>query len=141
MFIFLVSNIVGSTIQITTLPLPVLSTLQASGLVFNTACATLILDEPFTKFSILGTLLVAGGAVLIALFGAMSEPSHNLDQLLDLLGQRQFIIWISGTFFLVCCILAAIWSQDHLHIQLPSRISLGNSHHSALQIQAQPATR
>lgn len=29
MLMFLVSNIVGSTIQITTLPLPVLSTLQA----------------------------------------------------------------------------------------------------------------
>jgi hypothetical protein len=29
MFMFVVSNIVGSTIQITTLPLPVLSTLQA----------------------------------------------------------------------------------------------------------------
>lgn len=29
MFLFVVSNIVGSTIQITTLPLPVLSTLQA----------------------------------------------------------------------------------------------------------------
>ena len=33
MAMFIVSNLVGSTIQITTLPLPVLSTLQASGLV------------------------------------------------------------------------------------------------------------
>jgi magnesium transporter len=39
MLMFVVSNLVGSTIQITTLPLPVLSTLQASGLVFNTAFA------------------------------------------------------------------------------------------------------
>ena len=35
MLMFIVANVVGSTIQITTLPLPVLSTLQASGLVFN----------------------------------------------------------------------------------------------------------
>jgi hypothetical protein len=34
---FVVSNIVGSTIQITTLPLPVLSTLQAVSLLFSSA--------------------------------------------------------------------------------------------------------
>ena len=49
MAMFIVSNLLGSTIQITTLPLPVLSTLQASGLVFNSICATLILGEPFTQ--------------------------------------------------------------------------------------------
>src|ERR1700749_3112758 len=124
MFIFLVSNIVGSTIQITTLPLPVLSTLQASGLVFNTACATLLLDEPFTIYSIVGTLLVAGGAVLIALFGAMSEPSHNLDQLLILLGHRQFLIWLFGSFFVVGVILVIIWLQE--------RVLTRNSHRARL---------
>lgn len=36
MLMFVVANIVGSTIQITTLPLPVLSTLQAVGR--STAC-------------------------------------------------------------------------------------------------------
>lgn len=124
MFIFLVSNIVGSTIQITTLPLPVLSTLQASGLVFNTACATLILDEPFTKFSILGTLLVAGGAVLIALFGAMAEPSHNLDQLLDLLGYHQFLIWLFGSLFVVGVILVIIWLQERVIVRHTHRTKL-----------------
>lgn len=34
MFMFIISNVVGSTIQITTLPLPVLSTLQAVSLIF-----------------------------------------------------------------------------------------------------------
>lgn len=33
MLIFILSNLVGSTIQITTLPLPVLSTLQAVSLI------------------------------------------------------------------------------------------------------------
>src|ERR1700678_4558957 len=101
MFMFLLANIVGSTVQISTLPLPVLSTLQASGLVFNTACATLLLDEPFTLFSVVGTVLVAAGAVLIALFGSMAEPSHNLDQLLALLAHPQFLVWLIGTFFVV----------------------------------------
>ncbi|OJD18048.1 hypothetical protein AJ78_01878 [Emergomyces pasteurianus Ep9510] len=97
MFMFVISNIVGSTIQITTLPLPVLSTLQASGLVFNTIFAAVILGEPFTRYSIFGTILVCIGAVMIGIFGAIGEPAHTLDQLLALLGRRPFLLWMAGT--------------------------------------------
>jgi hypothetical protein len=105
MGMFIASNLVGSTIQITTLPLPVLSTLQASGLVFNSICATLILGEPFTRWSLGGTLLVSSGAVLIAIFGAIPEPAHNLDQLLLLLGRRPFVIWMILQAILVLAII------------------------------------
>ncbi|KAL4794915.1 hypothetical protein BDV19DRAFT_181319 [Aspergillus venezuelensis] len=106
MLMFVVSNIVGSTIQITTLPLPVLSTLQASGLVFNTIFATLILGEAFTRYSLIGTLLVCAGAVLIAVFGAIGEPAHTLDQLLKLLHGRGFIVWVAATVVLSLVIFA-----------------------------------
>ncbi|KAJ9204598.1 hypothetical protein DTO164E3_1773 [Paecilomyces variotii] len=106
MLLFVVSNIVGSTIQITTLPLPVLSTLQASGLVFNTIFATLILGEPFTRYSLLGTILVCIGAVLIAIFGAIGEPAHSLDQLLALLSRRPFILWMVSTAIIMLIVLA-----------------------------------
>ncbi|KAK0125014.1 hypothetical protein ONS96_008881 [Cadophora gregata f. sp. sojae] len=106
MGMFIISNIVGSTIQITTLPLPVLSTLQASGLVFNSICATLILGEPFTRWSLGGTLLVSSGAVLIAIFGAIPEPAHSLDQLLQLLGRRTFVIWMILQLILVLAVIA-----------------------------------
>ncbi|KAI9697397.1 MAG: hypothetical protein M1836_004675 [Candelina mexicana] len=105
MGMFIISNLVGSTIQITTLPLPVLSTLQASGLVFNSICATLILGEPFTRWSFGGTVLVCGGAVLIAIFGAIPEPAHNLDQLLFLLGRHQFILWMISQAIIVVLII------------------------------------
>ncbi|KAL2069126.1 hypothetical protein VTL71DRAFT_15464 [Oculimacula yallundae] len=105
MGMFIISNLVGSTIQITTLPLPVLSTLQASGLVFNSICATLILGEPFTRWSLGGTLLVSSGAVLIAIFGAIPEPAHSLDQLLQLLGRRTFVIWMVLQLILVLAII------------------------------------
>jgi hypothetical protein len=106
MGMFIISNLVGSTIQITTLPLPVLSTLQASGLVFNSICATLILGEPFTRWSLGGTLLVSSGAVLIAIFGAIPEPAHSLDQLLLLLGRRPFVVWMILQAILVVAIIA-----------------------------------
>ncbi|CZT47746.1 related to DUF803 domain protein [Rhynchosporium secalis] len=105
MGMFIISNLVGSTIQITTLPLPVLSTLQASGLVFNSICATLILGEPFTRWSLGGTMLVSSGAVLIAVFGAIPEPAHSLDQLLRLLERKTFVIWMVLQFILVLAII------------------------------------
>ncbi|KAI9817462.1 MAG: hypothetical protein M1827_001072 [Pycnora praestabilis] len=108
MLMFIIANIVGSTIQITTLPLPVLSTLQASGLVFNSICATLILAERFTRWSLIGTILVSIGAVLIAIFGALKEPAHNLDQLLILLGRQQFILWMIGQALIVILIIVGI---------------------------------
>ncbi|PGH34095.1 hypothetical protein GX50_03058 [[Emmonsia] crescens] len=105
MSMFVISNIVGSTIQITTLPLPVLSTLQASGLVFNTIFAALILGEPFTRYSIFGTILVCIGALMIGIFGAIGEPAHTLDQLLALLGRRPFLLWMAGTAVIVAVTL------------------------------------
>lgn len=121
MFMFVISNIVGSTIQITTLPLPVLSTLQASGLVFNTAFATILLGEPFTRFSVIGTILTCAGAALIATFGAIGEPAHSLGQLLDLLHGKGFIIWMAGTLSVVLGTIVfahvlKVWSS-HRHIE------------------------
>ena len=124
MSMFLIANLVGSTIQITTLPLPVLSTLQASGLVFNTACATVILHEPFTKYSIFGTLLVAAGAVLIAIYGSLTEPSHNLDQLLTLLERRNFIVWICSTFFIAFILIIGMWFLGRIYGRPTMRIRL-----------------
>ncbi|KAF2197752.1 hypothetical protein GQ43DRAFT_443969 [Delitschia confertaspora ATCC 74209] len=115
MLMFIVANLVGSTIQITTLPLPVLSTLQASGLVFNSICATIILSEPFTRYSLIGTILVATGAVLIGTFGALTEPSHNLDQLLLLLGRKQFLLWMSGTAVMVIALILSNWLLKRIY--------------------------
>ncbi|KAG7291663.1 hypothetical protein NEMBOFW57_001682 [Staphylotrichum longicolle] len=76
MGMFIMANVIGS-------------------LVFNSICATLILGEPFTRWSLWGTLLVCAGAVLIAVFGAIPSPAHKLSELLDLLGRRPFVLWMS----------------------------------------------
>ncbi|KXL42478.1 hypothetical protein M433DRAFT_53521, partial [Acidomyces richmondensis BFW] len=106
MLLFLVANIVGSSIQITTLPLPLLSTLQASGLVFNSLLASLLLKEPWTWRTGYGTVLVATGAVLISFFSAIPEPSHSLKQLIVLLGYQSFLVWFVLSLLLVIALLS-----------------------------------
>ncbi|KAI5810832.1 magnesium transporter NIPA-domain-containing protein [Pyronema omphalodes] len=107
MLLFIIANILGSSVQITTLPLVILSPLQASGLVFNSICATLILSEPFTRYSLIGTILVSIGAALIAVFGALEEPAHSLDELLELFVRKIFILWMVLQLILVTAILIA----------------------------------
>ncbi|KAI1401508.1 hypothetical protein F4819DRAFT_458131 [Hypoxylon fuscum] len=114
MGMFVISNIFGSTIQISTLPLPVLSTLQAAGLVFNSVCATLILGEPFTQWSFYGTALVTAGAALIAIFGAIPSPAHSLSELLLLLGRWPFILWMSLQAVLVISMAVVIDVVNHI---------------------------
>ena len=43
--------------------------------------------------------------MLIAIFGAIGEPAHNLDQLLMLLKRRQFLFWMIGQAILVVAII------------------------------------
>ncbi|KAI5287731.1 hypothetical protein KEM54_005790 [Ascosphaera aggregata] len=76
--------------------------------VFNTVFASVILSEPFTGHAVIGTILVCTGAILIASFGAISEPPHDLDQLLVLLKRPQFVIWICATLLVVSVILVSI---------------------------------
>lgn len=72
---------------------------------FNTIFATIILGEPFTRYSFAGTALVCIGALLIATFGSFGEPAHTLNQLLVLLKGRPFLIWMGCTLVVVLGIL------------------------------------
>jgi hypothetical protein len=56
----------------------------------------------------IGTLLIATGAVLIAVFGIVSEPTHSLDDLLRLFGRHIFIVYFSLLGFAVLCVLIAV---------------------------------
>ncbi len=109
MSMFLVANLLGSSVQITTLPFVVLSPIQASGLVFNSICASLLLQEPFTRYSLAGTVLVSIGAGLVAGFGALGEPSHSLTELIWLFGQPHFIVWMAmqGALLLILMIMTS----------------------------------
>jgi magnesium transporter len=61
---------------------------------------------------ILGTLLIAGGAVLVAIFGIVPEPTHSLEDLLELFARPPFVAYFTllGVAVLACL---AIVSRVH----------------------------
>lgn len=128
LLLFLIANVLGSSVQITTLPLVVLSPLQAVGLVFNSICATVILHEPFTVFSLVGTGLVSLGALLIAAFGAIEEPNHSLNELLVLMKRKPFVLWMAFTAVLVLGIMGAIKAVSRKRLSSKRRASISSGY-------------
>lgn len=53
--------------------------------------------------------------MLIAVFGAIAEPAHTLDQLLALLRRRQFLLWMAGQAVLVVSIIVGTNVLKLLH--------------------------
>lgn len=53
---------------------------------------------------ILGTILIAGGAVLIAIFGIVPEPTRSIEDLLELFRRPAFVAYFStlGTIVFIC---------------------------------------
>ena len=78
-------------------------------------------------------MLVCTGAILIATFGAMKEPAHNIEQLLHLLGRRSFVLWMIGQAILVVFIVFAArlmkifypWASGSPSIRLSRGIAYG----------------
>jgi drug/metabolite transporter (DMT)-like permease len=89
------SNILGSFIQIASLPVVILAPLGAVSLLWNAFFARLLLGDVFSPWMILGTLLIAGGAVLIGIFGIVPEPTRSVEDLLDLFTRPTFIAYFS----------------------------------------------
>ncbi|KAE9408081.1 hypothetical protein BT96DRAFT_873670 [Gymnopus androsaceus JB14] len=105
--IFISSNILGSLVQIASLPVVILAPLGAVSLLWNAFFAKLILGDVFSSWMILATLLIAGGAVLIAIFGIVPEPTRSLEDLLELFRRPAFIVYFSllGAVVLVCLVI------------------------------------
>ncbi|KAI5475353.1 DUF804 domain membrane protein [Pseudohyphozyma bogoriensis] len=68
--VFICSNLLGTIFQIGALPIVVLAPLGAVSLLYNAFFARVILGDEFTIHLVVGTILIAGGAVLIGIFGA-----------------------------------------------------------------------
>jgi hypothetical protein len=57
---------------------------------------------------ILGTILIAGGAILIAVFGIVPEPTRSLEDLLELFRRPAFAAYFSGLAFIVVISLSLV---------------------------------
>ncbi|KAI9460586.1 hypothetical protein BJY52DRAFT_1185947 [Lactarius psammicola] len=126
--IFISSNILGSLFQIASLPVVILAPLGAVSLLWNALFARFILGDVFSLWMVLGTLLIAGGAVLIAIFGIVPEPTHSLEDLLVLFSRPTFVAYFSllGFAVLVCLAITHLSEYSyliHLRNQPPSRPS------------------
>ncbi|KAI0068198.1 hypothetical protein BV25DRAFT_1793338 [Artomyces pyxidatus] len=123
--IFFFSNILGSIFQIASLPVVILAPLGAVSLLWNAFFARLLLGDVFSPWMILGTLLIAGGAVLIAVFGIVPEPTHSLEDLLVLFRRPAFVAYFSLLAFavVVCLVITHIaefsYRRRHGSIALP----------------------
>lgn len=93
--IFVTSNVLGSVFQIASLPVVILAPLGAVSLLWNALFARILLGDMFSPWMVIGTLFIAGGALLIAFFGIVPEPTHTLDDLLRLLGRTSFVVYFT----------------------------------------------
>ncbi len=108
--IFISSNLFGSIFQIASLPVVILAPLGAVSLLWNAFFARLILGDVFSPWMLLSTLCIAGGAVLIAVFGIVPEPNHSLEDLLALFSRPAFIVYFSllGIFTVVSLVIVRL---------------------------------
>lgn len=115
-FLFIVSNVLGSLIQITTLPLIILSPLQSIGLIFNSLLSCLLLPgETFTWKLGVGTFIIAIGAFIIAYNGNAVPPPPDKDAdanerfkiIMAKLADARFLAWFIGTFVIIGLLLLA----------------------------------
>ncbi|KAI9301722.1 magnesium transporter NIPA-domain-containing protein [Cunninghamella echinulata] len=100
--IYTLSNLIGSTCTIGYLPIVILAPVGAIGLVFNAIFARLVLGDPFTTRTTMGTGLIVIGAMLVAGFGVVPEPNHTLKDLIQLYKRPSFIIYFTLVELFTC---------------------------------------
>lgn len=108
--VYISSNVFGSVFQIGALPIVVLAPLGGVSLLWNSLLAHFLLGEGFSNAMMAGTVLIATGAVLIAVFGVVPDENHSLDDLLRLWAREPFVVF----FTLVCLAVTVTLVSAHV---------------------------
>ncbi|SNX87249.1 uncharacterized protein MEPE_05959 [Melanopsichium pennsylvanicum] len=117
--IFLVANIGGTIFQIGALPIVMLAPLGAVSLLYNAVLARFLLNDLLSKYMVMGTALIATGAILIGYFGVVPSPTHSLDELLDLYARPTFVAFATiFTFVFVGVLTVSHLTEWQLHTRL-----------------------
>lgn len=126
---FIVANILGSIVQISTLPLIILLPLQSIGLIFNSILSCMLLPgERFTKKLGWGTAVIALGAFFIAYNGNSVPPqlpdedsNRKFQHILRKLLLPRFLGWFLFTYVLIAVLLFVNWILSKRREVLKSR--------------------
>ncbi|PSK40940.1 hypothetical protein C7M61_000606 [Candidozyma pseudohaemuli] len=110
---FILANVFGSIVQLTTLPLIILSPLQSIGLIFNSIFSSMLLPgESFTNKLILGTGIISVGAFIIAYNGSADRDllgDIDTDERFRLVLQKfrrpTFLVWWLFTFAVILVLI------------------------------------
>ncbi|KAF3993411.1 hypothetical protein FT663_00434 [Candidozyma haemuli var. vulneris] len=110
---FILANVFGSIVQLTTLPLIILSPLQSIGLIFNSIFSSMLLPgESFTSKLIIGTAIISVGAFIIAYNGSADGESLgdiDTDERFRLVLQKfrrpTFLVWWIFTFVVILVLI------------------------------------
>lgn len=137
--LFIVANVFGSLVQLTTLPLIILSPLQSIGLIFNSILSCLLLPgEHFTRKLAFGTVVIALGAFTIAYNGSGSEPPRNIGTderfrvLLEKFSRPGFLTWWIFSFVAMAVLVRINWQLSTKTVELrPMRRTRRSLRHSA----------
>lgn len=93
----------------------------------------------------MGTLLIAAGAVLIAVFGTVEEPAHSLDELIALYHRPAFIAWFSVLCFAIIATLVTAhileWSILRSKAQRTAMLSAAVRNNDASQLGSSASIR
>lgn len=117
--IFLIANIGGTVFQIGALPIVMLAPLGAVSLIYNAVLARFLLNDLLSKYMVMGTALIASGAVLIGYFGVVPSPPHSLDELLDLYARPTFVAFATiFTFVFVGVLTVSHLAEWQLHTRV-----------------------
>lgn len=134
LILFIIANVLGSLIQIQTLPLLVLSPLQSIGLVFNSVFACLLIrGEHFTRRLAYGTLVITLGASIVAYNSGSEVPSHEndgararLDAFLTNMASPRFLTWFLFTVALALTVGALSYNMTrHRRLQHIAGVGFG----------------
>jgi len=123
--VFLGANISGTIFQIGSLPVVILAPLGAVSLLYNALLARVMLNDFFSRHMLMGTLLIAVGALAIGYFGAVPHTARSLPELLGLFQRPQFVTLVTlyALFFLSMLCMAHLteWQLVWQHKNPPRR--------------------
>ncbi|KLO09488.1 hypothetical protein SCHPADRAFT_833937 [Schizopora paradoxa] len=127
MILYILSQLIGSTLALEYLRAEYVAPLGSSSLIFNFLFASLLIGTPVTNTDIYGTIIVIAGVVGIVLFGSINsglETEMDISRLSSLWSRGNWILYF--IFWSISLILLYIFASQ-LELILTSRSDISST--------------